>query len=77
MALLAKKRKLVEDKEKYIPEKFTIQPHDIMPIINHAWEQSFARVTPNKKAISDRGWFPYNFNLMTYLIIFTTITKEE
>ena len=46
----------------------TIHPHDIMTIINAAWDNSFARVDTNKKAISERGWVPFNRNLMTYPI---------
>ena len=58
-------------------ERPTVHPYGIMTIINHAWELSFACVTPNKKSIAERGWFPYNHNLMTYPIIRATITKDE
>ena len=38
---------------------------DIIPLINTAWEKSFARVPSNKKAIADRGWFPPTKNVLT------------
>ncbi len=41
-----------------------IRPSDIVPIINNAWKQSFARVQPNKRAISRRGWQPLNRGLL-------------
>jgi hypothetical protein len=41
-----------------------IRPSDIVPIVNNAWKQSFARVGPNKRAISRRGWQPLNRGLL-------------
>ena len=42
-----------------------IFPHEIMLIINYAWNKSFTRVDKNKTAVCERGWFPYNRNLLT------------
>ena len=55
----------------------SIIPTDIIPIINYAWERSFARVDSSKKAISDRGWGPLNYNLLTHNQILPTMTKTE
>jgi hypothetical protein len=41
-----------------------IRPSDIVPIVNNAWQQSFARVPTNKRAISRRGWHPLNRGLL-------------
>jgi hypothetical protein len=41
-----------------------IRPSDIVPIVNTAWQQSFARVQTNKRAISRRGWTPLNRGLL-------------
>lgn len=38
----------------------TIVKTDIIPLVNCAWERSFARRESNKKAISTRGWNPLN-----------------
>ena len=55
----------------------SILPTDISPMINHAWERSFAQVESNKKAISDRGWSPLNYNLLTNKQNLPTITASE
>ena len=55
----------------------SIQSSDIMPIINYAWDQSFVRIDESKKAISDRGWAPLNYNLLTHEQIIPTMTKSE
>ena len=54
-----------------------IEPYDIMPIISYSWDKSFAVVESNEKTIVERGWYPYNQNLMTYPEIRASITKEE
>ena len=54
-----------------------IQPHDIMPLINKAWDDSFARITRNKKAIAGRGWDPYNRALLLNFQIRSMMTDKE
>jgi len=39
---------------------------DVIPIVNYAWERSFARVQSNLKAIQDRGWGPLNKILLSH-----------
>jgi len=55
----------------------SILPTDIIPIINFAWERSFAQVESSKRAISDRGWCPLNYNLLTNKQILPTMTISE
>jgi hypothetical protein len=43
-----------------------IKPTDIIPIVNYCWQQSFARVEGNMKAILERGWYPSNKALLTH-----------
>ena len=50
---------------------------DIVPIVNYAWGESFAKVQTNQRAIADRGWNPLNFNLLTNKQIFPTMTDSE
>jgi hypothetical protein len=38
----------------------TLKPTDVVPIVNYAWERSFAIRVNNIKAILDRGWYPAN-----------------
>ena len=77
MASVVKKKEIVEDKEKHMLDKLTIEPHNIIMILNYSWGHSFIRVISNKKAIAERGCFPYNHSLMTYPIIRSSITKED
>ena len=65
------------DKEKYMCDKPTIEPHKIIGIINYAWFKSFGKVESNKKTISDHGCYLYNSNLMIDPYIRASITKEE
>ena len=55
----------------------TLLPTDSMPLINKAWSRSFACVNKNKKAVSEHGWNPLNFNLLLNPEIRATMTKEE
>ena len=50
---------------------------DLMPIINKAWDKSFARIRHNKNAIADRGWNPLNYNLLLNPEIRATMTKQD
>mmetsp|Transcript_25328 Transcript_25328/g.29831 ORF Transcript_25328/g.29831 Transcript_25328/m.29831 type:complete len:179 (+) Transcript_25328:1555-2091(+) len=54
-----------------------IEPYEIIPIINAAWDKSFGRVSTNKKAIAERGWWPYNRNLLLHTKIRATMTDDE
>ena len=54
-----------------------IYPTDIMSIVNDAWDDSFAVVESNKKAISDRGWCPLNYALLNDDNIKSTMTDSE
>ena len=55
-------------------DKLTVEPHEIISIINYAWDRSFSRIESNMHAIADRGWFPYNRNIMTESTIRASIT---
>jgi hypothetical protein len=39
---------------------------DIVPLISHAWLESFAKTSSSKKAIAQRGWGPLNFALLDH-----------
>ena len=76
IALTKAKQKLLEYKvNKCMPG--TLEATDMIPLINKAWEHSFARELTNKKAITERGWNPLNYNLLTYPEIRATMTKSE
>mmetsp|Transcript_13738 Transcript_13738/g.25861 ORF Transcript_13738/g.25861 Transcript_13738/m.25861 type:complete len:184 (-) Transcript_13738:432-983(-) len=54
-----------------------ILPSDIVIIVNDAWNNSFARVSTNRKAIAERGWYPYNRNILLHDDICATMTETE
>jgi len=50
---------------------------DMMPIINIAWKNSFARVGKNRQAITNRGWNPLNRALLLDDELRSTMTKKQ
>ena len=48
-----------------------------MLIIKSSWKSSFANINGNKKAISERGWVPYNRILLLHPEIRGGMTEEE
>ena len=71
-------------KEKILEEKKALNlttvfcPTDIIPIVNYAWDRSFARTESNKTAIIERGWNPLNYALLTSPeVIRTQINNEK
>ena len=57
------KNELIKKKSKK-QMKLTIEPYEIIPLINSAWSKSFARPLSNRKAIAARGWNPLNRNIL-------------
>ena len=70
------KRKLLNLKRIHcLKEK--IDQSDLMLLINIACTKSFARVDRNRKASADRGWGPYNRNILTFSHIKATMTETD
>jgi len=76
MAMTDVKRKLLDLKRQSCMNE-TIDTNDLMMLINIAWNKSFARVDKNKRAIADRGWKPYNHNILTFSHIRATMTETD
>ena len=74
---LARAKQDLIDKKKVKQMIPTIYPYKIIPLINTAWAQSFARPSSNKKAIAERGWYPLNRNLLLNNTLRTTMTKSD
>ena len=77
IALSRAKKELVDSKLAMHMDPATLCATDIVPLVNIAWEKSFARTNLNKKAIAERGWTPLNRNLLLYKEIQSTMTKAE
>ena len=50
---------------------------DIIPLTNKYWVNSFDEVESNKKSIAERGWFPYNQNLLMHKQLRDTMTMKD
>ena len=77
MALSKAKSEILKQRLDMMMDIPSILPTDIIPIINYAWERSFGQVESSKRAISDRGWCPLNYNLLTNKQILPTMTMSE
>ena len=62
-AFVKAKRKMYSQKR---GEKKVFYSSDIIPLINSAWERSFARSTLARHAIAERGWGPLTYNLLLH-----------
>ena len=77
IAMTKAKQHLLEYKSKHTFENPSLQATDMIPLINKAWKQSFARVSKNRNAIANRGWNPLNRNLLLDPSIRATMTDAE
>ena len=48
---------------------------DIVPLVRECFMTAFGNVESNRRVISDRGWTPYNRNLLLHPVIRATITE--
>jgi hypothetical protein len=46
--------------------EFAIDKKDIVDLVARAWDDSFARILTNKKAVADHGWSPLNYNCLLH-----------
>ena len=60
------KQNLLDSQIQYMFGHLQLVPTDIIPLVNLCWDDSFANVRTNKKAIVERGWAPFNRNLLLY-----------
>ena len=72
-----KKKEIVRYKTTNKAGGADVLPEDIILIVNYAWKYSFADVVGNKTAIAERGWCPYNRNLLLDPKIRGTMTPDD
>ena len=51
-------------------------PQDIMPLVNIAWNKSFARVESNQAAATTQGWYPVNRVLLEHPEVLVLETRR-
>ena len=66
------KRKLTE-----FWRKAQFEDTDIIPAVNLAWKDSFARPATNKDAMVEKGWGPFNLNLLLNEQIRMTMNEDD
>ena len=62
--IVKEKHEIIKHWIEHIIGDMELLPTDIIQLINKAWVNSFGEVETNKKAIAERGFFPYNKNLL-------------
>ena len=76
MALKKCKRDLLlAHKEKH-HAVFAVEKEDIVDLVFKAWDESFAHIATNQKAVAERGWDPLNNNLLLHPEIQLTSTSN-
>ena len=61
--LMKCKRDLLTQKERR-RAAIAVEKEDIVDLVSKAWDESFAHITTNQKAVAERGWGPLNYNLL-------------
>jgi len=77
MEITNAKDSILAQRESTMISDLGIMSTDIMVLVNQAWKRSFARVSENKKAVAERGWFPYNRILLDHPDLRATMTADE
>ena len=70
------KTRLIEKKERMMMQ-LTIEPYEIIMMVNYAGGHFFGRIMSNKKAIIDQGWYPLNQQLLLCPTLRSNMTIEE
>ena len=76
MELGAYKTNLIDEKD-IMMMQLTIEPYQIIMMVNYAWDCSSGRTVSNKKVIIDRYWYPLDLQLLLWPILWSTMTIEE
>ena len=76
MAMIEVKRKLLDLKRSHCLKE-TIDKNGLMFLISIARNKPFACIGMNKKSIADRGWGPYNRNILTLSHIRSTMVETK
>ena len=71
------KQKLLSKRLDTYMDSPDIYPTDIMSIVNEAWDNSFAIIESNKRAISEQGWSSLNYALLNDDHIRSTMSDLE
>ena len=76
MLLNKKKRELFRQRIDSCQQDMYLGRIDIIPLINECWHAAYGDVCSNRRAIAERGWYPYNCNLLLHPIIRASMTES-
>ena len=76
MLLNKKKRELFRSRIDSCQQDMYLGRTDIIPLINECWHQAYGDKNSNRRAIAERGWYPYNRNLLLHPIIRASMTES-
>jgi hypothetical protein len=77
MSTSIKKKLILRKRISQMISDLEILPSDVIPIVNHAWNDSFANISGNRVAICERGWYPLNKNLLLLDELRQTMTADD
>ena len=75
--LLTQKKKEMYQKQLYnaFQQNLHLMRSDIVPLVNATWPLAFGNVESKRRAITERGWGPFNKNLLLHPLICTYMTE--
>ena len=74
--LARRKKELFESRLDSLTYDLQLLKTDIIPLVRKAWPMAFGRIRNNLNAISERGWNPYNRNLLLHPSLRAKMTEE-
>ena len=76
MRLTEEKNILFQNRIKNCQQDLQLLRTDIVPLVNKCFPDAFCNIPNNRKAICDRGWYPYNRNLLLNETLRGTMTHR-
>ena len=76
MVMMKAKQELLHLKDSLGLQNDRIMDTNLVPLMNQAWNKSFARVEKNRNAISDCDWNPLKKCLLLYPTLKSTMTAK-
>ena len=76
MLLTQLKKELFRSRISNLQQRLHLIRTDILPLVTKCWPMAFGNVKNNQKAIVERGWNPYNRELLLNPVIRATMNEE-
>ena len=71
------KRELFRSRIETCQQSMHLVQTDIVPLVNQCWDSSFGDIQANRRAISEKGWGPFNCNLLLHSNIRASMTESQ